>query len=430
MSGLTLDDVHAAARRLLNRITRTPVITSQSWDDASGFSVFFKCENLQRAGSFKIRGALNKLLTLSADERRRGVVAFSSGNHAQGVALAARLVGTTAVVCMPKDAPLLKVQATRGYGAEIVVYDRHTEDREAIARRIASETGRVVVPPFDDEAIMAGQGTAALELLQDVPSLDALVAPVGGGGLMAGCGTVARTLFPGMQIIGVEPETANDTWLSIQKGERVSIPPPPTIADGVRLTTPGELTFPILQQTLSDVALPFDDEAIMAGQGTAALELLQDVPSLDALVAPVGGGGLMAGCGTVARTLFPGMQIIGVEPETANDTWLSIQKGERVSIPPPPTIADGVRLTTPGELTFPILQQTLSDVALVTDDEIRAALRYLVLRAHVVVEPTGAVAAAAVLSGKVPLERGARVGGILSGGNIDPPLLSEILETT
>ena len=147
MSGLTLDDVHAAARRLLNRITRTPVITSQSWDDASGFSVFFKCENLQRAGSFKIRGALNKLLTLSADERRRGVVAFSSGNHAQGVALAARLVGTTAVVCMPKDAPLLKVQATRGYGAEIVVYDRHTEDREAIARRIASETGRVVVPP-------------------------------------------------------------------------------------------------------------------------------------------------------------------------------------------------------------------------------------------------------------------------------------------
>ncbi len=295
MSGLTLDDVHAAARRLLNRITRTPVITSQSWDDASGFSVFFKCENLQRAGSFKIRGALNKLLTLSADERRRGVVAFSSGNHAQGVALAARLVGTTAVVCMPKDAPLLKVQATRGYGAEIVVYDRHTEDREAIARRIASETGRVVVPPFDDEAIMAGQGTAALEFLQDVPSLDALVAPVGGGGLMAGCG---------------------------------------------------------------------------------------------------------------------------------------IQKGERVSIPPPPTIADGVRLTTPGELTFPILQQTLSDVALVTDDEIRAALRYLVLRAHVVVEPTGAVAAAAVLSGKVPLERGARVGVILSGGNIDPPLLSEILETT
>jgi len=297
------------------------VITSQSWDDASGFSVFFKCENLQRAGSFKIRGALNKLLTLTADERRRGVVAFSSGNHAQGVALAARMVGTTAVVCMPNDAPLLKTQATRGYGAEIVTYDRHTEDREVIARRIAAETGRVLVPPFDDYAIMAGQGTAALELLQDVPSLDALVAPVGGGGLMAGCSTVARTLFPGMQIIGVEPDTANDTWLSLQKGERVTIAPPPTIADGVRLTRPGELTFPILQQTLSDIAL-------------------------------------------------------------------------------------------------------------VTDDEIRAALRYLVLRARVVVEPTGAVAAAAVLTAKLPIERGARVGVILSGGNIDPPLLSEIFQTS
>src|SRR6266850_8604930 len=249
---LSIDDVHVAARRLRNRIHRTPVVSCQSLDDATGFVVFLKCENLQRAGAFKIRGALNKLLTLSADERRRGVVAFSSGNHAQGVALAARLVGTTAVVCMPRDAPLLKVQATRGYGAEIVMYDRHSEDREAIARRIASETGRVVVPPFDDEAIMAGQGTAALELLQDVPSLDALVAPIGGGGLMAGCGTVARTLFPGMQVFGVEPDTANDTYLSMQKGERVSIPPPPTIADGVRLTTPGELTFPILQQTLSD----------------------------------------------------------------------------------------------------------------------------------------------------------------------------------
>ena len=319
MSGLTLDDVHAAARRLLNRITRTPVITSQSWDDASGFSVFFKCENLQRAGSFKIRGALNKLLTLSADERRRGVVAFSSGNHAQGVALAARLVGTTAVVCMPKDAPLLKVQATRGYGAEIVVYDRHTEDREAIARRIASETGRVVVPPFDDEAIMAGQGTAALELLQDVPSLDALVAPVGGGGLMAGCGTVARTLFPGMQIIGVEPDTANDTQLSIQKGERVTIPPPPTIADGVRITTPGALTFPILRRNRADVAL-------------------------------------------------------------------------------------------------------------VSDADVVEALRFLALRVRIVVEPTGAVSAAAVLTGRLPVARGARVGVVLSGGNIDPAMLVEILK--
>src|SRR5437016_10046210 len=240
MCHLTLDDVRAAAERLRGRVRRTPVLVSEALNDACGYTVHLKCENLQRAGSFKIRGALNKLLTLSDADRARGVVAFSSGNHAQGVALAARIVGTSAIICMPTDAPALKLEATRGYGAEVVLYDRQKDDREALARRIASETGRVVVPPFDDYAIMAGQGTAALELLEDVPSLDVLVAPVGGGGLMAGCSTVARTLFPGMQIIGVEPETANDTWLSIQKGERVSIPPPPTIADGVRLTTPGE----------------------------------------------------------------------------------------------------------------------------------------------------------------------------------------------
>ncbi|MBI4592760.1 MAG: threonine/serine dehydratase [Candidatus Rokubacteria bacterium] len=319
--GLTLDDVHAAARRLLGRVTRTPVITSQSWDDASGYRVFFKCENLQRAGSFKIRGALNKLLSLTPEELRHGVVAFSSGNHAQGVALAARMVGTTAVICMPTDAPLLKVQATRGYGAEIVTYDRQRDDREAIARRIAADTGRVLVPPFDDYAIMAGQGTAALELFQDLPSLDVLVTPVGGGGLMAGCSTVARTLFPGMAVIGVETETGNDTYLSLQKGERVTIPPPPTIADGIRTTSPGELTFPILKEHLTDVAL-------------------------------------------------------------------------------------------------------------VTDDELRAAVRFLTLRVRVVVEPTGAVGAAAVLAGKLPVERGARVGVVLSGGNIDPDLLVDILQSS
>jgi threonine dehydratase len=269
VTGLTLDDVEAAARRLLGRVTRTPVITSQSWDDASGFHVFFKCENLQRAGSFKIRGALNKLLGLTPEELARGVIAFSSGNHAQGVALAARMVGTRAVVVMPTDAPALKVQATRGYGAEIVFYDRQREDREAIARRLAGETGRTLVPPYDDYAIMAGQGTAALELLQDVPSLDALVTPVGGGGLMAGCSTVARALFPGMTIVGVEADTANDTWLSLQKGERVTIAPPPTIADGIRVTSPGVMTFPILAQNLTDIALVTDDEIRAAVQWLA-----------------------------------------------------------------------------------------------------------------------------------------------------------------
>jgi len=316
---LTIDDVRAAARRLGNRIHRTPVISSQSFDDASGFTVFFKCENLQRAGAFKIRGALNKLLTLTPQERARGVVAFSSGNHAQGVALAARMVGTTAVVCMPKDAPPLKVEATRNYGAEIVVYDRHTEDREQVARAVMERTGRVLVPPYDDFAIMAGQGTAALELLEDVPSLDALLTPVGGGGLMAGCSTVARALFPGLQVFGVETETANDTYLSLRRGERVTIPPPPTIADGIRLTTPGALTFPILKSNLADMLL-------------------------------------------------------------------------------------------------------------VSDEEVRAAVRFLALRARIVVEPTGAVPAAAVLGRHLPLGRGARVGVVLSGGNIEPSLLIEILK--
>jgi threonine dehydratase len=173
---------------------------------------------------------------------------------------------------------------------------------------------------------------------------------------------------------------------------------------------------------------PYDDFAIMAGQGTAALELFQDVPSLDALVTPVGGGGLMAGCATVARSLIPGIQVIGVETDTANDTFLSLRKGERVTIPPPPTIADGIRLTTPGALTFPILKERLTDIVLVSDDEVREAVRFLALRAHVVTEPTGAVSAAAVLSGRLGLSRGARVGVVLSGGNIDPELLIDILK--
>ena len=263
-AALTLDDVRAAARRLGGRVHRTPVVTSAAFDEACGHTVFLKCENLQRAGSFKIRGALNKLLTLTDAERRRGVVAFSSGNHAQGVALAARLTGTSAVVCMPSDAPALKLEATRGYGAEVVLYDRQKDDREALARRIASDTGRVVVPPFDDYAIMAGQGTTALELMDDVGELDVLVAPVGGGGLMAGCSTVARALRPGITIIGVETETANDTYLSLRRGERVSIPPPPTIADGIRLTTPGALTFPILRENLEAVALVSDAQVTEA----------------------------------------------------------------------------------------------------------------------------------------------------------------------
>ena len=318
MSTLTIEQIEAAALRLRDRIHRTPVITSRSLDEATGYSVFLKCENLQRAGAFKIRGALNKLLSLSDAERARGVVAFSSGNHAQGVALAARMTGARALILMPTDAPALKLAATRGYGAEVVFYDRQTEDREARARELVEQTGRVLVPPYDDYAIMAGQGTAALELLADVPGLEALLTPVGGGGLMAGCSTVARAQRPEMKIFGVEADSANDTWLSLRKGERVSIPPPPTIADGIRNLSPGALTFPILQRNLTDVLL-------------------------------------------------------------------------------------------------------------VSDDAIEEAVRFLLLRCKLLVEPTGAVPAAALLSGTLPLPRGARVGVIISGGNVDPPTLADIL---
>ncbi len=318
MSALTFEDVQAAARRLSDQIHRTPVVTCRSFDEAVGCSVFFKCENLQRAGSFKIRGALNKLLTLSEAERRHGVVAFSSGNHAQGVALAGALTGSSAVIVMPTDAPSLKVVATRHYGAEIVFYDRQKEDREAIAQEIAQQSGRVLIPPYDDYAIMAGQGTAALELLEEAPDLDALLTPMGGGGLMAGCSTVAKALRPAMKIYGVEADTANDTYLSFKKGERVSIAPPPTIADGIRNLSPGALTFPINKQTLTDVLL-------------------------------------------------------------------------------------------------------------VSDQEIEEAVRFLLLRGKILVEPTGAVPAAALLAGKLPMPKGAHVGVVLSGGNIDPVLLAEIL---
>ena len=245
------------------------------------------------------------------------MLAYSSGNHAQAVAIAARLLDTTATIVMPEDAPPAKLDATRGYGAEIVPYDRWTQNREEIGARLAGERGLALVRPYDDPLIMAGQGTAALELFQDVPALDAIVTPVGGGGLMAGCSTVAHGLSPGITVVGVEADTANDTYLSLQKGERVTIPPPPTIADGIR-------------------------------------------------------------------------------PQS------------------------------PGELTFPILRENLSEISLVSDDEIVAAVRFLALRVRVIAEPTGAVGAAAVLVGK--LARGARVGVVLSGGNVDPSLLIEILQ--
>jgi threo-3-hydroxy-L-aspartate ammonia-lyase len=314
---LSIGLIKEAHERLGPRIHRTPVITSRSFDEVSGSQVFFKCENLQRAGAFKIRGATNKILSLTEEEKRRGVVAFSSGNHAQAVALAAGEAGVRAIVAMPDDAPKSKVAATRAYGAEIVFYDRHGEDREAIAHAIAEREHLVMVPPYDDYLIMAGQGTTALEFLEEVPDLDCILAPCSGGGLFAGVSTAAK---------GIKPE----------------------------------------------------------------------------------------------------IRCFAVEPETGDDTRQSFIKGERVSIPPPPTIADGLRVQSPGALTFPIVQQNAEDVLTVSDAEIVATIKFMLFRMKTLVEPSGAAAAAAVLHGRLPSER-ERVGVILSGGNIDPDALAQLL---
>jgi len=305
--------VREAAERIRPLARRTPVMTSRSVDDRAGFSLFLKCENFQRGGAFKIRGAANLILSLSADELKRGIVAFSSGNHAQAVAIAAKYVGATATIVMPRDAPRSKMDPTRALGARIVTYDRLRDDREKIAAAVLAETGGVLAPPYDQPMIMAGQGTAALELLDEIPGLDALVVCVGGGGLASGCSTIAKAIRPGIRVLGVEPELGNDVWLSFRKGERVTIAPPETIADGLR------------------------------------------------------------------------------------------------------TLA-------PGKLTFPVLRQNLEDIVLVSEDEIRAAVRFLMERMKIVVEPSGAVGVAAALFGKLPAGLG-RTGVIVSGGNMNPEFL-------
>ena len=314
---LTIQLIKEAAARIAGHIHRTPVITSRAFNERAGREVFFKCENLQRAGAFKIRGATNKILSLSDEEKRRGVAAFSSGNHAQAVALASQEAGTRAVIAMPDDAPKAKVAATRGYGAEIIFYDRLKQDREQVAIEIAERDRRVMVPPYDDYLILAGQGTCGLEFLEDVPDLDCLLAPCSGGGLFAGVSTAAKAINPGIRC-------------------------------------------------------------------------------------------------------FP------VEPDTADDTRQSFLKGERVTIPPPPTIADGLRVQSPGTLTFPVLQKTAEDVLTVSDEEIVETIKFLLFRMKLLVEPSGAAAAAAVLTGKLPSDA-RRVGVVLSGGNIDAELLSQIL---
>ena len=259
---LTLQKIQEAAARISGHIHRTPVLTSRLFNERAGCEVFFKCENLQRAGSFKIRGASNKILSLTDDEKRRGVAAFSSGNHAQAVALASREAGVSAVIAMPDDAPKSKVAATREYGAEIIFYDRQHQDRETVAIEISQRDGRVMVPPYDDYLILAGQSTCGLEFLEEVPELDCLLTPCSGGGLFAGVSSAAKALNPRIRCFAVEPETADDTQQSFRKGERVAIGPPPTIADGLRVQSPGVLTFPILQQTAEDVLTVSDDEIV------------------------------------------------------------------------------------------------------------------------------------------------------------------------
>jgi threo-3-hydroxy-L-aspartate ammonia-lyase len=259
---LTLNSIKEARERIHSRIHHTPVTTSRAFNKASGKNVFFKCENLQRAGAFKIRGATNKILSLTPDEKRRGVAAFSSGNHAQAVALASWEAGVRSIVAMPSDAPKNKVAATREYGAEIVFYDRLKQDRQAVALDIAEKEQRVMVPPYDDYLILAGQGTCGLEFVEAVPELDALLTPCSGGGLFAGVSTAAKAVNPAIRCYPVEPDTADDTKQSFDKGEPVKIGPPPTIADGLRVQTPGTLTFPITQKNADDVLTVSDQEII------------------------------------------------------------------------------------------------------------------------------------------------------------------------
>jgi len=317
---ISFADVRAAQARLHEVAHRTPVVTSRTLNARTNVSAFLKCENLQRGGSFKFRGAYNTIRQLPEQARQCGVLAFSSGNHAQGVALAAQILGAPAAICMPNDAPAVKVAATRGYGAEVIFYDRLSDDREAFAQRIATERGLTLVPPYDDPRIMAGAGTAALELIEEVADLDALLVPIGGGGLISGSAIAIH---------------------------------------GIRAAT----------------------------------------------------------------------QVIGVEPAGADDTRQSLRAGARVQIPPPTTIADGLRVIAPGALTFPVVQRHVADVVIVSDDEIRDALRFALERLKLVIEPSGAVPLAALLAGRLPAALN-RIGLIISGGNIDPAVLAGLWGST
>ena len=271
-TGLAIDyaDVAAAHARLQGVAHRTPVHTSQTANEITGAQLFFKCENFQRMGAFKFRGAYNALAQFTPEQRQRGVCAFSSGNHAQGVALSAKLLGIPAAIVMPLDSPAVKMTATRGYGAEVSTYDRYTQDREAIGRQLAQDRGMTLVPPYDHAHVMAGQGTAAIELFEDTGPLDLLLVCLGGGGLLSGCAVVAHQLSPDCRLIGVEPEAGNDVQQSKRLGHIVKIDTPRTIADGAQTQQAGQLTFPVIQTLVDDIVTVSDAQLIEAMRFAAA----------------------------------------------------------------------------------------------------------------------------------------------------------------
>ena len=260
----TYDDVAAAARRIEGHAHRTPVLRSRTADEELGAQLFFKCENLQRMGAFKFRGAFNALSKFDEQQRRGGVVAFSSGNHAQAIALAARILGMPATIVMPHDAPAAKVAATKGYGGQVVIYDRYKDDREKIGRELAQKHGMTLIPPYDHPDVMAGQGTAAKELFEETGPLDALFVPLGGGGLLSGTALATRALAPQCKLYGVEPEAGNDGQQSFRSGSIVHIDTPKTIADGAQTQHLGQHTFPVIRRDVDDVLTASDAQLVEA----------------------------------------------------------------------------------------------------------------------------------------------------------------------
>lgn len=316
-----IDAIRLAAERLAGVAHRTPVLTSRTLDVQSRATVLMKAENFQRTGAFKFRGAYHKIASLTPEQLARGVCTWSSGNHAQAVALAASLLGTTATILMPTDAPLTKRAATEGYGASVVTYDRYGDDREALAEELANDRGLVPIPAYDDPLVMAGQGTAALELVDDAGELDVLVVPMSGGGLMAGCGVAARALLPGIELIGAEPAAGDDTKRSLAAGARVRIPVPHTIADGQQVETPGRLTFEVNRHQVSDVLLVEDDDLV------ETMRLLFD--RLKVVVEPSGVSALAAVLLNPDRFRGRRVGVILSGGNVGTDRFLSLLGGER-----------------------------------------------------------------------------------------------------